>query len=179
MSCGLFNEHGDHIYTLAIHPERPNIVLSGGGDDRVLVWDINNEDKIKTKLFEIKEGFKDSIEYIKFNFDHKFLLITGSGNPIRIYKVTEEEGEGMFQFKTEMETGDDISFVNWHSKANLFLTGGKDMMVWMFNAINGEFTTYVGHEDCVTGAEFTPDGKLIVSISDDSTAKVWNPRTGK
>ena len=78
-----------------------------------------------------------------------------------------------------METGDDINFINWHSKANLFVTGGNDMMVWMFNALNGEFTTYVGHEDAVNHADFTPDGKLLVSISSDATTRVWNPRTAK
>lgn len=167
MSVGLFNEHGDHIYTLAQHPSRPNIILSGGGDDRVLVWDMDGDIKTKTSLFEIKEGFKDSIEYIKFNYDAKYLLITGQGNPIRIYKVTEEDGAAMFEFKKEMETGDDISFVNWHPKANLFITGGNDMMVWMFNALNGEFSTFVGHEDAVNYADFTPDGKNIVSVSND------------
>ena len=180
MSVGVFNEHGDHIYTLAQHPISPNIILTGGGDDRVLVWDLNQEDKAKSTLFEIKEGFKDSIEYIKFNHDNKYMLITGRGNPIRVYLVHQDkEGEDMFEFKKEMETGDDINFINWHSKANLILTGGNDMMVWMFNALNGEFTTYVGHEDVVNYADFTPDGKLIVSISNDATTKVWNPRNAK
>lgn len=41
------------------------------------------------------------------------------------------------------------------------------MMIWMFNALNGEFTTYSGHQDVVNNAEFTPDGKQIVSISND------------
>lgn len=179
MSSGVFKDHGDHIYAIAQHPLMPSIMLSGGGDDRVLVWDISKGDKDKNTLLEIKEGFKDSIEYIKFNHDNKYLLITGQGNPIRIYKVSEQEGLPVFEFKTEMETGEDISFVNWHQKANLFLTGGKDMMIWMFNALNGEFSTYTGHEDEVNNADFTPDGKLIVSISNDCTAKVWNPRTSK
>lgn len=179
MSCGMFVEHGDHIYSLAQHPTKPNIMLSGGGDDKVLVWDISTDEKQKNTLLEIKDGFKDSIEYIKFNFDNKYLLVSGQGNPIRIYKVGEEDGQPTFEFKQEMETGEDINFVSWHQKANLFLTGGNDMMIWMFNAINGEFTTYAGHQDVVNNAEFTPDGKLIVSISMDCTAKVWNPRTAK
>ena len=32
MSIGMFLEHGDHIYTLAQHPRKANIILSGGGD---------------------------------------------------------------------------------------------------------------------------------------------------
>jgi ribosome assembly protein SQT1 len=179
ISIGQFREHNDHIYTIAQHPTLPHIFLSGGGDDRVLVWDTKGDEKDKNTLLEIKEGFKDSIEYIKFSSDGKYLLISGMGNPIRIYKVEEHEGIPSFEFKKEMETGDDISFINWHPKANLFLTGGNDMMVWMFNALNGEFTTYTGHEDAINNAEFTPDGKQIVSISNDQSVKVWNPRTTK
>lgn len=99
MSIGMFLEHGDHIYTLAQHPRKSNIILSGGGDDRVLVWDTEGEDKVKNQLFEIKEGFKDSIEYIKFNHDDSYLLITGQGNPVRIYKVNDTDDETMFEFK--------------------------------------------------------------------------------
>ena len=86
MSSGAFHEHGDHIYVISQHPTMKSIMLSGGGDDRVLGWNINEDEKQKNTLFEIKEGFKDSIEYIKFNHDGKYLLITGQGNPIRIYK---------------------------------------------------------------------------------------------
>mmetsp|Transcript_978 Transcript_978/g.946 ORF Transcript_978/g.946 Transcript_978/m.946 type:complete len:212 (+) Transcript_978:300-935(+) len=154
-------------------------MLSGGGDDRVLAWDIGKAEKEKNTLFEIKEGFKDSIEYIKFNHDGKYLLITGQGNPIRIYKVIDGDDESQFEFKKEMETGEDINFITWHQKSNFFLTGGKDMMVWMFNALTGEFTTYTGHEDEINNAEFTPAGKRIVSISNDCTAKVWDPVSTK
>lgn len=179
MSSGAFHEHGDHIYAISQHPTMRNIMLSGGGDDRILVWDIEDEEKQKNTLCEIKEGFKDSIEYIKFNHDGKYLLVTGQGNPIRIYKCEEVDGKPTFDFKIEMETGDDISFITWHHKANLFLTGGNDMMIWMFNALNGEFSTFTGHEDVINNAQFSPDGKNIISISNDCNAKVWNPRTGK
>ena len=179
MSCGAFREHGDHIYTLAQHPTKHNLILSGGGDDRVLVWDMLTDDKDKQTLFEIKDGFKDSIEYIKFNHDGKYLLVTGQGNPIRIYKVKEGTDASQFEFKIEMETGDDITFITWHQKSNFFLTGGNDMMIWMFNALTGEFMTYTGHEDIVNNAIFTPNGKKIVSISNDCSIKVWDPITTK
>lgn len=179
MSCGVFREHGDHIYTLAQHPTKSSLILSGGGDDRVLVWDMLSDEKEKQSLFEVKEGFKDSIEYIRFNHDGKYLLITGQGNPIRIYKVKEGTDATQFEFKKEMETGDDITFITWHQKSNFFLTGGNDMMVWMFNALTGEFMTYTGHEDIVNNAIFSPNGKKIVSISNDATAKVWDPITTK
>ena len=53
------------------------------------------------------------------------------------------------------------------------------MMVWMFNALNADYSTFTGHQDAVNDAQFSPDGKLMVSISNDCTARVWSPRTAK
>ena len=33
---------------------------------------------------------------------------------------------------------EDMLFVEWHPTALLFLTGGKDFMIWMVNAGNGK-----------------------------------------
>jgi WD40 repeat protein len=39
--------------------------------------------------------------------------------------------------------------------------------------------TYRGHSQDVTSVAWSPDGKRIVSTSDDETAQVWEPLTGK
>jgi len=39
--------------------------------------------------------------------------------------------------------------------------------------------TLAGHEDTVTSAEYSPDGRFIGSSSMDGTIRVWNPRTGE
>jgi len=39
--------------------------------------------------------------------------------------------------------------------------------------------TLAGHEDEVTSAEYSPDGRFIGSSSKDGTVRIWNPRTGE
>lgn len=50
-------------------------------------------------------------------------------NPIRIWDVESELKE-----KASLEgPSEDMNFLEWHPKGNVVLTGGKDMMIWMFN----------------------------------------------
>jgi dipeptidyl aminopeptidase/acylaminoacyl peptidase len=42
-----------------------------------------------------------------------------------------------------------------------------------------QLATLTGHGDVVNEARFSPDGKLIVTASDDNTARVWDAETGR
>ncbi len=37
----------------------------------------------------------------------------------------------------------------------------------------------IGHTETITGVDITPDGKYMVTASEDNTGKIWNYRTGK
>ncbi len=38
---------------------------------------------------------------------------------------------------------------------------------------------FVGHAGPVTCGGFSPDGKLILTASEDATLRVWNPKTAQ
>jgi len=40
-----------------------------------------------------------------------------------------------------------------------------------------EMVVQMGHSDYVTSVAFSPDGKTIVSGSDDTTSRIWNIKT--
>lgn len=77
------------------------------------------------------------------------------------------------------DSSEDLTFCKWHPKGNAVVAGSRDMLVWMWNALNGEFTTFAGHSDAVTCGGFSPDGKRIISGSDDCTVRVWAPSSGE
>jgi angio-associated migratory cell protein len=77
------------------------------------------------------------------------------------------------------DTKDDMNFITWHPKGNVFLTGGKDNLIWLLNGANGNFIgCLAGHKAEVLMASFTnaDGGKLVVSSSVDLTLRVWSPR---
>ena len=73
----------------------------------------------------------------------------------------------------------DVVFAHWHSKGNYILTATDDTLLWMFNADDGTSTIFSGHGANVTCANFSPDGKRVISVSEDMSLMVWDPKTGK
>lgn len=96
-------------------------------------------------------------------------------NFLRVWDVQND-----FKLKRTLDNipQEDLNFVEWHSAAPVLITGGKDYMIWLVNAVNGKImANLIGHEDEVIKATFTLDdkGKHIVSISSDKTIRVWSP----
>jgi WD40 repeat protein/predicted Ser/Thr protein kinase len=58
-----------------------------------------------------------------------------------------------------------------------------DLRGWEWHYINrlchGDLVSFVGHTDSVLSAVFTREGREIVTISADHTARVWDAETGK
>src|SRR6185295_16204960 len=41
-----------------------------------------------------------------------------------------------------------------------------------------EVRRFVGHTDGITAARFSPDGRLVLTVSEDQTARLWRTSTG-
>ena len=100
------------------------------------------------------EGHTETVEFIKFNHDGKYVVTGGMNNVLRVWQVKEEPGAVTpfkITLKCKLENGpsesDDINFVEWHPKGNAVICGGKDQMVWLMNAISGDFLAcFSGHK---------------------------------
>ena len=119
-------------------------------------------------------GHTETVEFIKFNFDGKLMITGGMNNQLRVWNAET------FELKYALEDGptEDLNFLEWHPKGNVFITGGKDLLIWMFNGVNGQFLgCLTGHEQEVVKAQFTlnDSGKHVVSCSVDLSIRLWAP----
>ena len=98
---------------------------------------INTESGVKLKTYKLGEldGHTETVEFAKFDSSNRWLVTGGMNNQMRVWDVVNS-----FQLKHTIEDVpvEDMCFVEWHPQAPIFLTGGKDYMIWLINAQSGK-----------------------------------------
>lgn len=73
----------------------------------------------------------------------------------------------------------EVQAIAFSPDANLILSGGKrDATLWDINS-GSRLRTLKGHTDRIWAVTFSPDGRIAVTGSADTTLKAWNIETGE
>ncbi|KAG0747600.1 hypothetical protein G6F57_005486 [Rhizopus arrhizus] len=162
-----FFEHRSPVYAIAMHPTSNGIIMSGGGDDKSYLWRCDTGETLICL-----DGHTDSVTDVAFSCDGKYVASAGMDGKVRVWNA--ETGE----FCVAVEGPDEVVWINWHPKGNILLAGANDSTIWMWALPSGKFMNiFNGHAGPVTSGQFTPDGKKIVSTSEDTTFIVWDPKS--
>ncbi|KAF9178836.1 hypothetical protein BGZ51_000487 [Haplosporangium sp. Z 767] len=162
-----FFAHKEPVYDVALHPIHQNIAVSGGGDDKSYLWRLYDGEQ----LYEFA-GHTDSVTQVAFSVDGTYVASGSMDGKVRVWK--SETGE----FACELEGPDEVVWIKWHPKGNIILAGATDSSVWMWAVPSGAFmNVFNGHSGPVTSGMFTPDGKRIVTVSEDTSLIVWDPKS--
>jgi WD40 repeat protein len=144
-----FQGHQGPVNSVAISPEGDQ-VLSGGSDNTVLLWDIERGKKVRQ--FNKHDA---SIRFVAFSADGEFIL-TGSKNS---KERPNPNASRQDEVPKEIKEGAGIGKL-WERSS------GKEVQC------------FVGHEDNVTSAAFSSDGKFVLTGSWDKTVRIWEVATG-
>jgi WD40 repeat protein len=89
----------------------------------------------------------------------------------------------MLEIFKSVEAGELVRSLAFTPDGTILAAAGgntNDFAVHLWNVASGEsFGTLEGHTAIVWSVAFSPDGELLVSVSSDKTAKIWDWRSGK
>ncbi|KAI4175364.1 MAG: hypothetical protein LQ343_001739 [Gyalolechia ehrenbergii] len=198
-SIAYFDLHTDSIFCIANHPLTPTIIATGGGDDTTYIFSADvpspvlppsyesNPSTSRSSLQPIAKltGHTDSINTLTYTLPTGEYLITGGlDGQIRVHS-TKTTSPTPYSLLSSAQEVPEVNFLTpspHPSHLNTFALGASDGSVWVYTIDASDPSTplqvlqayYLHTESCTAGA-WTPNGKLLATVSEDGSFYVWDP----
>jgi WD40 repeat protein len=144
-----------------------NAVMVGGFDGAVRAWDLRSGHQLPDRQYSAHQGEVTSLCVMKSDSRR-----VATGGTDRVIHIWSDGGAKPLVMTGHTHT---VTSVVSHPFEPAILTStsfDKTVRVWNLD-LGKVILTLTGHEDCVLGADYSPDGKRLVSCSKDGTARVW------
>ncbi|KAI9812297.1 MAG: hypothetical protein M1827_004746 [Pycnora praestabilis] len=200
-SIAHFDGHKDSIFCIAQHPIHPNIVATGGGDDMGYIFDSTPADSPVLPASYLSapqpteresiaplatlDGHTDSVNAITFTLPKgDYVFSAGLDGQLRAYQDASRGNGRTWRLLAEVQ---EVEEINWLIPCpdpdfpNTIALGANDGSVWVYT-IDAKDTGspltivqafYLHTESCTAGA-WTPDGKMLATVSEDGSLYVWD-----
>lgn len=190
-----FNLHTDSIFCIAQHPIDPLIIATGSGDHNIHVFSANPPQPLLPPSYEANpssshpslspvakiSGHSDSVNAITFTLpDGAYLLTGGLDGKLRAHKTSDQS----YALVAEAQEVPEINFLvpcPHPAHPNTFALGASDNSVWVYtiDAADADaplrvVQAYFLHTASSTAGAWTPDGKLLATVSEDGSLFVWD-----
>lgn len=198
-SVAHFDHHKDSIFCIAQHPTRPELVATGAGDDIAYVWDSTPPEKpllprsyettpqpAERESLEILAKLEDqdeSVNAITFTLPKGDFIATGSlAGKLNVYSTPTATTPSKL-----IGSAKEVEEINWllpcpNAKyPNTIAFGATDGSVWVYTIDPSDSAspitivqTFFLHQAPCTAGAWTPDGKLLATVAEDSSLYVWD-----
>lgn len=163
-------------------------------EDRIILTDIDiSHDNIfvaasffhgKVRLWNLITGqlettfiFSDAFDLmmnVSFSPNGKFIASATSGGKVGVWDI--DTRQLLYTFETqgkwrERTSGDSVA---WSPNGQLLAVGARNGNVFLINALDGNLIhTLKSQTESISDLLFSPDGKMLVSVSEDGTICIW------
>ena len=159
--------HNSRVNSLAFSP-MSLFLASGGSDQTVRLWDLNQSNTVPTVL----KGHTAGIMCVAFSPDGRSLASGGSDTTVRLWDPSQPKASPtVLQGHIK-----GVTSVGFSPDGRTLASGSKDMTVrlWDMNQPGTTTLTLRGHAGWVNSVAFSQDGQRLASGSNDLTIRVWD-----
>lgn len=199
-SAAYFDTHSDSIFCIAQHPNQPNLILTGGGDDVAYIFDASipsgpvlpssyeSDPKPQGERQGIPpiqklDGHTDSVNAVAFTLPKgEYAVTAGLDGQLRAWQ-SDKSG---LQWKFIAEASE-VQEINWveacpnPDQRNVIAIGANDGSVWVYQIDATDSSSplsivqafYLHTASCTAGS-WTPDGKLLATVSEEGDLHVFD-----
>lgn len=121
------------VYAVAWCPTQPDLVATGGADDRAFIWRVGQDAFEQTGGATLElGGHTDTVCALAFNAAGDALASGGMDGRVKVWEAASGRC-----IQTLEGPGDAVEWVRWHPKGNVVLAGASDFTAWMWLAQTG------------------------------------------
>ncbi len=170
--------HQHTVLDIDIHPTQ-NFAASTGADGLVLLWLLKEGKTPEALNFHLWK--KPGAFLYATAFSPKNARIAIAGRPHRppeTLALWDPKSKKLLA-KTAVHEG--VRSLAYSRDGSLLAAGGEDSQASLWKSEQDKLTrlsTLKGHASAVTGLQFTPDKKRLVTVSNDSSLRLWNVSDG-
>ncbi len=162
--------HRDSLYAATLSRDG-KLLATGGYDQQIKLWNAETGDELRTI-----SGHNDAVFDLAFSPDGTLLASASADRSVKLWDVASGARLDTFRSRSRNST-------RWPSApmGGVLVAGGVDnrIRVWEISASAKEGTnpllyTRFAHEGAIVRLAFSPDGKTLVSSSEDRGVKLWS-----
>ena len=170
--------HGNNVYSAQFSADGKT-VLTASYDATARLWDVASGEELRAL-----RGHDGSVTSAQFSADGKTVLTVSVDKTARLWDVASGK-----ELRALRGHAREVSSAQFSADGKMVLTASGDRSAqapsadWtarLWDVASGkELRALRGHEESVTSAQFSADGKTVLTASHDNTARLWDVASGK
>ncbi|KAI8378017.1 quinon protein alcohol dehydrogenase-like superfamily [Radiomyces spectabilis] len=155
------SKHADSVMCIQFC-ERQNILISGGADKTVMVWNLETGGLLQTL-----KGHARAVQTLQF--DHTKLITGAMDHTLRIWNYRTGECMRVLEGHTD-------GVLHLHFDSRILASASADATIKIWNFQTGECFTLAGHTGPVNHVQIYQH-HTVISASSDQTVRAWDLET--